>query len=193
METSAGHPKDVNDFFQSTLARWKEFCSRKTLYSLPHRTITVTSKRSGKRSARRNTFMPKTTEFTIQLEDKPGSLGKCCNALAEQGVNILALEAFPRERQNSTVRLVVDNPTNARTAFDKQHVSHEETEVAQVKLAHKPGELARAATKLGEASVNINYVYCGAEPGTNAPLLFFGVSDVRKAVMILDEAASKAA
>ena len=34
--------------------------------------------------------MPTTKEFTILLEDRPGTLGKLCQALAEQSVNILA-------------------------------------------------------------------------------------------------------
>jgi hypothetical protein len=137
--------------------------------------------------------MPKSNEFTIQLEDKPGSLGKFCDALAERGVNIIAFEAFPREGESSTVRLVADNPANVRAVLDDQRLNYKEAEVAQTRLAHRPGELARAASTLGDANININYAYCGAEPGTNAPLLFFGVNDVRRAVTILDEAATKAA
>jgi len=35
--------------------------------------------------------MPTAKEFTIRLDDKPGTLGKLCQALAEGGVNILAV------------------------------------------------------------------------------------------------------
>lgn len=137
--------------------------------------------------------MPKANEFTIQLEDKPGALGKLCNALAGRGVNIVAFEAFPREGQSSTVRLVVDNSASAKAVLDAQRLNYKEAEVAQVKLANRPGALARAASTLGDANINISYAYCGAEPGTNAPLLFFGVSDVKQAVAFLDEAGKKAA
>ncbi len=34
--------------------------------------------------------MPTAKEFSISLEDTPGTLGKLCQALAEEGVNILA-------------------------------------------------------------------------------------------------------
>jgi hypothetical protein len=138
--------------------------------------------------------MPKSNEFTIQLENKPGSFGKFSRALAERGVNVIAFEAFPREGQSSsTVRLVVDNPTNTKAVLNSQHVNYKEAEVAQIKLPHRPGELARATSALGEENINIEYAYCGTEPGTNAPLLFFGVSDVRRAVTVLDEAMKKAA
>ncbi len=37
--------------------------------------------------------MPTNKEFTIRLEDRPGTLGKLCQALAEQSVNILAFQS----------------------------------------------------------------------------------------------------
>ncbi len=136
--------------------------------------------------------MPKTKEFTVQMEDRPGTLGKFSRALADRGVNILAFQSFPFEGK-SLVRLVVDNPTTAKAIIEGQRLTHTEAEVAQIKLAHRPGELARAASRLGEANININYAYVGIEPGTNAPLLFFGVADVARAVSTLDEISALAA
>lgn len=136
--------------------------------------------------------MPAVKEFTVLVEDRPGQIGKVCRALADHGVNILAFQAFPSEGK-SLVRLVVDNPTLAKTALDTEHVSYTETEVAQVKLPHRPGELAQVASRLGEANININYAYCGIDPGTNAPLLIFGVAEVGQAVTLLDQAAAAAA
>src|SRR5712691_12865665 len=59
--------------------------------------------------------MPTTKEFTILLEDRPGTLGKLCQALAEQSVNILAFHSCPLEKGKSTVRLVLDNPSVAKS------------------------------------------------------------------------------
>src|SRR6266496_5639327 len=120
--------------------------------------------------------MPTTREFTVHLQDQPCTLGKFCQALADRGVNIVAFQSFPIEGK-STVRLVVDNPTTAKTVLDNQKVTYTEEQVAQTKLPHRVGELARAAAKLGEANININYAYTGIEPGTNTPILIFGVKD----------------
>ncbi len=136
--------------------------------------------------------MPTSKEFTIQMEDRPGTLGKFCRVLADRGVNILAFQSFPTEGK-SLVRLVVDNPTTTKTLLNNQNLAYNEAEVVQVKLPHRPGELARAASQLGEANININYAYCGVEPGTNLPLLFFGVAEAGRAVKILDQAAAAAA
>jgi hypothetical protein len=104
---------------------------------------------------------------------------------------ILSASRFPFEGK-SLVRIVVDIPTTAKSVLDNERADYEETEVAQVKLPHRPGELARAASRLGENNININYVYCGIDPGTNAPLLFFGVEDATKAAKLLEQAAAAA-
>ena len=137
--------------------------------------------------------MPTAKEFTISLEDKPGTLGKLCQALAEGGVNILAYQQFPHEKGKGSVRLVVDNPDKAKAALDRQRSDYKETDAAQVKMAHRPGELGRASSRLGDAGININYGYCGTEPNTNATFLIFGVAEVGKAVRILEQAAAAAA
>ena len=137
--------------------------------------------------------MPTAREFTIRLEDRPGTLGKLCQALAEEDVNILAYQQFPHEKGKGSVRLVVDNPDKAKGVLDRQRTDYTEAEVAQIKLAHRPGELGRAASRLGDAGININYGYCGSESNTNATFLIFGVAEVGKAMKILEQAAAAAA
>ena len=135
--------------------------------------------------------MPTTKELSIQLDDRPGTLASACKALADRGVNILALQATPNPSQKkSLIRLVVDNQTNAKTALDSQHLSYTEIVVVQVKLPNRAGELARAASRLGDANINIQHAYSGLEAGTNAPLLILGVAEVDKAVALLDQAAA---
>ncbi len=137
--------------------------------------------------------MPTSTEFTITMLDQPGTLGKTCRALADRGVNILGFQSFSTGAGESQLRLVADNPTITKSVLESQGLTITEADVVQVKLPHRPGELARAASRLGEANININYTYCGLEPGTNTPLVFFGVAEVGQAVKILDQLAAAAA
>ena len=136
--------------------------------------------------------MPINEELTIRMDNRPGSLGKVCRALAERGVNILAFQSIPSEK-TILVCMVVDNPAAAKTSLDHAGISYTEGEVAEVKLPHGPGALARAASKLGDANINIHYAYCGVEPTTNATLVIFGVSEVGRAATILDQTAAVAA
>jgi len=139
-----------------------------------------------------------TREFTVHLEDRPGTLGTFCRALAEQGVNITAFQATSSRGMSlvfggkSLVRLVVDNPAIAKTLLDKQGVKYTEAMVAQVKLPHRPGELARVASTLGNVKINIDYAYLGIDLEGNAPLLIFGTKSAIQASSILEEAATAA-
>jgi hypothetical protein len=88
---------------------------------------------------------------------------------------------------------VFDNPTTAKSVLDSERLPCTESEVVQVKLPHRPGAIAGAASRLGDANININYLYCGVEPGTNATLVIFGVAEVARALPILEQAAAAAA
>jgi hypothetical protein len=135
--------------------------------------------------------MPKTKELSINLENRPGTLAKICESLADRGVNILAFQAEALEGK-SVVRLVVDNPATAKTIIEGQGLKCNETDIAQVSLPNRPGELARAASQLGSANINIEYGYTGVDP-TGKAAFFFGVKDVDRAVEVLDRATAGAA
>lgn len=134
--------------------------------------------------------MAKAKEFRVTIEDKPAALGACCLALAERGVNILAFQSFV-EQGESLARFVVDDPVGALAVLSNLRANFEQDYVAVVRLAHRPGELGRAASLLGEHRININYSYCGVEPGSSTPLAVFGVDQVTNAAALLDEISAK--
>lgn len=131
--------------------------------------------------------MPITKEFIVLTEDRPSTLGKVCRALADREVNILALQSS-RVEGKSVTRFIVDNPKIAKTVLHSEGLTFVETEIVEIRIQHRPGEIARLASRLGEAHIFINYAYCGLEPDTNAPLVFFGVAEVGKAARILEQA-----
>src|SRR5439155_22969146 len=112
--------------------------------------------------------MPTAKEFTIHIEDRPGTLGKICQALADRSINIVAFQIFSAEGK-SHVRMVVDNPTTVKTVLASQRLTFTETEVAQVKLTHRPCELARPPSRLGEHQPKINNAHSGLEAGRTTP------------------------
>jgi hypothetical protein len=130
--------------------------------------------------------MPTAKEMNIRLADRPGTLGKVCRAMADRGVNILAFQSIALEGE-SLVRIVPNDPAIAKQVLDSERLKYTETGVALVKLRNRPGELAIAAKKLGDANININYAYCGIDPDSNSPLLVFGVSEVAQAAKVLEQ------
>jgi hypothetical protein len=136
--------------------------------------------------------MAKAKEMTITIEDKPGALGRCFLALAERGVNILAFQSYVEEGE-SLARILIDDPAGAKAVLGGLHMIFEETDVATVRLAHRPGELGRAAARLGEKHINIDYSYSGVEPGSTLALAVFGVDNLAQAAAALDELSAEPA
>jgi hypothetical protein len=136
--------------------------------------------------------MAKAKEFTITIEDKPGALGRCFLALAERGVNILAFQSYVEEGE-SLARVLVDDQAGAKAVLANLRMIFEETDVAVVRLPHRPGELGRAASRLGENQINIDYSYCGLDPGSALVLVVFGVDKLSRAATVLDALAAERA
>ena len=134
--------------------------------------------------------MPKMKEFTVTIEDKPGALGKCFLALAERGINSLDFQSFVEEGE-SLARLIVDDSPSAKSVLGNLRMIFEETEAAVIRLPHRPGELGRAAARLGEHHINVDYSYCGLEPGSTYALVVFGVDHINKAAKVLDDLATE--
>ena len=134
--------------------------------------------------------MANAKEFTVTIEDKPGALGKCFLAMAERGVNILAFQSYVEEGE-SLARFLADDAASAKAVLGGLRMIFEEAEVAVARLAHRPGELGRAASRLGEKQINIDYTYCGLEPGSMLGLVVFGVDNLTKAASLLDELAAE--
>lgn len=134
--------------------------------------------------------MARAKEFTVAIRDQPGALGACFLALAARGVNILAFQSYVEERE-SLVRFVVDATAAARAVLAETRVIFEQTDVAVVKLRHRPGALGRAAARLGQEQINIDYSYCGLEPDSKLGLLVFGVDNLSRAAAVLDELAKE--
>jgi len=134
--------------------------------------------------------MPKAKELTVKIPDKPGALGKCFLALGENGVNVLAFQSFVEEGE-SEARLLADDMTRAKSVLASQRMIFEETQVATVELANRPGALGRAAARLGEKRVNIDYSYCGPSQQPSRIVFVFGVDDLNKAAEALDQLAEE--
>jgi len=136
--------------------------------------------------------MAKAKEFTVTIEDKPGALGRCFGALAERGVNVFAFQSYVEEGE-SLARMIVDDPATAKSVLGSLHMIFEETEAAVARVANLPGQLGRAAARLGENQINIDYSYCGQEPGSPLGLLVFGVDNLTRGAAVLDELSAEPA
>jgi hypothetical protein len=128
--------------------------------------------------------MPKAKQLTVWVENRPGMLGEVGSALGAKKVNIVAFMATVTDNRG-TIRMVVDKPAAAKKVFAEHRWETTEEEILTVALPDKPGSLGRIAHKLREASINIEYAYAGLGPSARRVNAYFGVSDLKVALVAL--------
>jgi hypothetical protein len=109
-------------------------------------------------------------------------LGEVGSALGAKKVNIVAFMATITD-DRGTIRMVVDKPAVARRVFAEHLWETSEEEVLVVAIPDKPGGLGSIAHKLREASVNVEYAYVGLGPTARRVNAYFGVSDLKIAMV----------
>ena len=129
-------------------------------------------------------LMAKATQFCISLENKPGTLGKLCEALRKAKANVEAI-CVAENSECSWVRLVATPTGVARRVLEKAGYPFIVQKVLTLGAHNRPGELARIATRLGKAGVNINYIYGSNAPGGTDEMVVLSVSDLPRATAAL--------
>ena len=131
-------------------------------------------------------------QLSVILANAPGELSKLCDVLKASNVNISAMsiqnakdsvKELYRIREKtgrrialaesyrgvlkdssdySLIRILVDKPGEAEKALIKANHLVDKDHVLVFRLANQPGMLGSVATRLGEANVNIDYIYGSA-------------------------------
>ncbi len=127
--------------------------------------------------------MARAKALVVRSEDRPGLLGEIASALGSAGVNLRAVQAG-NDGARAVVRMVVDRVPAAKKALGARGWAAEEEEVLELELSDEPGTLGEVARSLGEAGVNIEYVFV-TTTGAKKATAFLAVSDMRKALRTL--------
>ncbi len=120
-------------------------------------------------------------QLTLFLENRPGILADLCAHLSDRSVNVRALMTL-ESTDTGTVRVVVDDPEEARGLLSEAGVAHTTSECLGVQMPNYPGGLAEVARLLSVAGVNIDYLYGSSTAGSTTALGVFGVSDLERAL-----------
>jgi hypothetical protein len=98
------------------------------------------------------------TEFTVKLENEPGTLAQVGTALGDANVNIVAIQGFSRGEE-SIVQFVTNNPDEVPEVLKIAGIPYASREVLIVKVLDDPGMLGDVALVFAEAGINIDSVY----------------------------------
>jgi len=126
-----------------------------------------------------------TKQLAIFLDNRPGTLARVADALAEAKINIYAITTSDTV-DHSVIRLVVSDYRKALHVFEEHGTLVVEDDVLMVEGSNKPGELAHLAHKLADAKVNIEYCYSATPADSKRGLLIVRVSNPQKALKVLN-------
>ena len=121
-------------------------------------------------------------ELTVKLPNRAGQLGALTGALGDAGISMRSIAATTGGGIG-IVHVVVDDKDAAKARRAIKAAKYRITgdrKMVEVRLANKPGTLARAAKRLGKSKVNIESAYMlGASKKSTT--LGLGVKDARAA------------
>ena len=121
-------------------------------------------------------------ELTVKLPNRAGQLGAVAGVLGDAGVNMKSIAATTGGG-SGTVHIVVDDKDAAKARRALKGGGFRisgDRKIVEVRLADRPGTLARAANRLGKAKVNIESAYMLGQ-GKRSTTLGIGVKDQRAA------------
>jgi len=125
-------------------------------------------------------------QLSVFLANKPGMLADVCAELAKANVNIFAL-TISDTADHSVVRMVVSDTQRALAIFEERGVLVVASKVLLIENSNKPGALARIATRLAKAKINIEYAYLATSPGAKTGLLILRAHDTKRALKVLSK------
>jgi hypothetical protein len=125
-----------------------------------------------------------TKQLAIFLDNRPGTLARLADALAESRINIYAITTSDTI-DHTVIRLVVSDYRKAIHVFEQHGTLIVEDDVLMIEGSNKPGELARIAHALAKAKINIEYCYCATPADAKKGLLIMRVSNPGKALKVL--------
>ena len=126
--------------------------------------------------------MPLEKQLSVFVQNKVGTLGELCIALAKANINIKALSIVD-DLDWGIVRLIVDEPEKAKEILHKLGLMYGEGQVVTVMLENHPGALAELANKLGKKKINIEQAF--ATTSGDVSLIVLSTTDDKKASSVV--------
>ncbi len=123
-------------------------------------------------------------QVSVFVENKPGRLSKVTRILGEAGINIRAL-SIAELGEFGVIRLIVDKPHEAKAVLSNSGLTVGINEVLAIEMGDEPGSLAKIASALGDAGVNIDYAYAFIARAKEKAVLIARVDDVKRAEEVL--------
>jgi hypothetical protein len=102
--------------------------------------------------------MATATEFSVTLENRPGTLADLMEALGNADVNVEGLQGMPCGGEG-IVHFVTNNPSRAEQALRAASIPYTTRQVLLLNIPNQPGAGGRVARAMADAGVNVDGSY----------------------------------
>ena len=123
-------------------------------------------------------------QISVLLDNAPGTLARLSNILDNEDITTKAMLAASVEQQ-STVRLVVNDPDRAAAVLGSFGFNFEVSPVLAAEVPLHPGWMNAILKCLSVADVNIHYLYTTINRLGRETIVILGVDDLDEARKVL--------
>lgn len=123
-------------------------------------------------------------QISVFLENKPGAMSQFTEVLSKNKIDMRAL-SLAEAADFGIVRLIVDDVYNAMQVLKEEGYICSATKVLAVAIPDEPGGLAHMIQYLGEAAINVEYMY--AFTTKENACMIIRVEDNEKAIAALSK------
>ncbi|HOD28150.1 MAG TPA: hypothetical protein PKH03_02970 [Syntrophales bacterium] len=123
-------------------------------------------------------------QISVLLDNTPGTLARLSNILDNEDITYKAVLAASAEQQ-STVRLVVNDPDRAAAVLKSFGFNFEVSPVLAAEVPLHPGGMNAILKHLSKADVNIHYLYTTINRLGQETIVILGVDNLDEARKVL--------
>lgn len=128
----------------------------------------------------------KIQQLSIFVENKSGRLAEITEALANSDIDIRAMSVADTS-DFGILRLIVDKPEEAVTAFQEAGMTVSLTSVIAIGVHDRPGEFAKAVRLLADNGIDVEYIYAFISREKGKAFVILRVNEEDKAIDLLKE------
>lgn len=125
-------------------------------------------------------------QISVFIENRSGRLREVMGVLGKSRINIRAL-SLADTSDYGILRLIVDKPQQALNVLKKANFTLSETDVIAVEVSDRPGGLSEVLDVLGDAGINVEYMYAFAEKSSENAVMIFRIENIDRAISVLKE------
>jgi hypothetical protein len=126
-------------------------------------------------------------QVSVFVENKPGALSEITTSLADAGIDLKAFTVADKS-EFGVLRFLSDEPKKALALLKHNGWIASITPVVAVKMADKPGSLAKVLKMFADAGVQVEYLYAFVAQEEERAYVVLRVEDTDGAIKLLEAA-----